>query len=47
MTPKILHFKDLILSFKEFQSLAPPKAKEHCPVDSRHKGESYRDMCSA
>ena len=34
------HFKDLILSFKEFQSLAPPKVKERCPVDRRHKGIS-------
>ena len=41
MTPKILgHFKDLILSFKEFQSLAPLKAKERCPVGRRHKGIS-------
>ena len=31
------HFKDLTLSFKEFQSLAPLKAKEHCPVYRRHK----------
>ena len=32
--------KDLILSFREFQSLAPLKAKERCPVDRRHKGMS-------
>ena len=29
-----------MLSFKEFQSLAPLKAKERCPVDRRHKGIS-------
>ena len=41
MAPKILgHFKDLISLFKEFQSLAPLKANEHCPVDKRHKGMS-------
>ena len=34
------HFKDLILSFKKFQSLAPLKAKGRCPVDRRHKGIS-------
>ena len=34
------HFKDLILLFREFQSLAPLKAKERCPVDRRHKGMS-------
>ena len=40
MTPKIFGTLDLLLSFKEFQSLAPLKAKERCPVDRRPKGMS-------
>ena len=34
------HLKDLILLFKEFQSLVPLKAKERCPVHRRRKGIS-------
>ena len=37
MTSKIL---GALSSFKEFQSLAPLKAKERCPIDRQHKSMS-------